>query len=108
MKEKSEQGSSLLASRGPHEMPCVSPHFCQGKVAVQEWSYIPVGGALPDTRQPTTGFGAAASMIHPATGTGSRCLETDTGTRLLGNGDTCMDPVESCDLTPDLSFSTAY
>ena len=37
-------------------------------MAVQEWSYIPVGGALPCTRQRHIAFGAAASMIHPATG----------------------------------------
>lgn len=37
-------------------------------VALQEWSYIPVGGALPCTRQQHIAFGAAASMIHPATG----------------------------------------
>ncbi|CAI5963116.1 unnamed protein product [Closterium sp. NIES-65] len=33
-----------------------------------EWSYIPVGGSLPLTTQQHLGFGAAASMIHPATG----------------------------------------
>jgi hypothetical protein len=36
--------------------------------AVQEWSYIPVGGNLPMTSQRQLGFGAAASMVHPATG----------------------------------------
>ncbi|CAI5475812.1 unnamed protein product [Closterium sp. Yama58-4] len=34
----------------------------------EEWSYIPVGGSLPLTTQQHLGFGAAASMIHPATG----------------------------------------
>ncbi|XP_057841229.1 lycopene epsilon cyclase, chloroplastic [Cryptomeria japonica] len=34
----------------------------------EEWSYIPVGGSLPNTRQKHLGFGAAASMVHPATG----------------------------------------
>lgn len=34
----------------------------------EEWSYIPVGGSLPHTSQRHLGFGAAASMIHPATG----------------------------------------
>ncbi|CAI6007204.1 unnamed protein product, partial [Closterium sp. NIES-65] len=38
-----------------------SPHL-------PEWSYIPVGGSLPLTTQQHLGFGAAASMIHPATG----------------------------------------
>lgn len=35
---------------------------------MQEWSYIPVGGNLPLTTQRQLGFGAAASMVHPATG----------------------------------------
>lgn len=35
---------------------------------LQEWSYIPVGGALPVTTQPHLAFGAAANMVHPATG----------------------------------------
>eukprot|EP00955_Chlamydomonas_euryale_P029497 311149-Chlamydomonas_euryale.AAC.1 len=34
----------------------------------EEWSYIPVGGPLPDGGQPLTAFGAAANMVHPATG----------------------------------------
>eukprot|EP00899_Mesostigma_viride_P022212 jgi/Mesvir1/3175/Mv16333-RA.1 len=34
----------------------------------EEWSYIPVGGPLPLTQQPVVGFGAAANMVHPATG----------------------------------------
>lgn len=34
----------------------------------EEWSYIPVGGSVPLTSQRQLGFGAAASMIHPATG----------------------------------------
>ncbi|KAI3865636.1 hypothetical protein MKW92_003068 [Papaver armeniacum] len=38
------------------------------KVHEEEWSYIPVGGALPSTEQKTLAFGAAASMVHPATG----------------------------------------
>jgi hypothetical protein len=37
-------------------------------ISLQEWSYIPVGGTLPDTTQQHLGFGAAASMVHPATG----------------------------------------
>eukprot|EP00271_Cylindrocystis_brebissonii_P003481 TRINITY_DN1447_c0_g1_i2.p1 TRINITY_DN1447_c0_g1~~TRINITY_DN1447_c0_g1_i2.p1 ORF type:complete len:660 (-),score=76.37 TRINITY_DN1447_c0_g1_i2:471-2450(-) len=39
-----------------------------GEIHEEEWSYIPVGGALPYTTQQHIGFGAAASMIHPATG----------------------------------------
>ena len=34
----------------------------------EEWSYIPVGGPLPLGCQPITAFGAAANLIHPATG----------------------------------------
>ncbi|EFJ24566.1 hypothetical protein SELMODRAFT_101391 [Selaginella moellendorffii] len=34
----------------------------------EEWSYIPVGATLPDTNQQHLAFGAAASMVHPATG----------------------------------------
>lgn len=34
----------------------------------EEWSYIPVGGPLPLGSQPVTAFGAAANLIHPATG----------------------------------------
>lgn len=34
----------------------------------EEWSYIPVGGSLPNAEQKTIAFGAAASMVHPATG----------------------------------------
>jgi hypothetical protein len=35
---------------------------------LQEWSYIPVGGSLPNTEQKNLAFGTAASMVHPATG----------------------------------------
>ncbi|MCO5597606.1 hypothetical protein L7F22_051686 [Adiantum nelumboides] len=38
------------------------------EVLEEEWSYIPVGVAVPDTTQQHLGFGAAASMVHPATG----------------------------------------
>ena len=34
----------------------------------EEWSYIPVGGPLPLPDQPITAFGAAANLVHPATG----------------------------------------
>lgn len=34
----------------------------------EEWSYIPVGGPLPSGNQPWTAFGAAANLVHPATG----------------------------------------
>ncbi|XP_031093580.1 lycopene epsilon cyclase, chloroplastic [Ipomoea triloba] len=38
------------------------------KIYEEEWSYIPVGGSLPNTDQRNLAFGAAASMVHPATG----------------------------------------
>ncbi|KAG6424126.1 hypothetical protein SASPL_114539 [Salvia splendens] len=38
------------------------------RVFFEEWSYIPVGGSLPNTEQRNLAFGAAASMVHPATG----------------------------------------
>jgi lycopene epsilon-cyclase len=34
----------------------------------EEWSYIPVGGPLPKPNQNVLAFGAAANMIHPASG----------------------------------------
>ena len=37
-------------------------------VIEEEWSYIPVGGPLPLGDQPVTAFGAAANLVHPATG----------------------------------------
>ncbi|KAF3499617.1 hypothetical protein F2Q69_00043907 [Brassica cretica] len=38
------------------------------KTYEEEWSYIPVGGSLPNMEQKNLAFGAAASMVHPATG----------------------------------------
>ena len=38
------------------------------KVHEKEWSYIPVGGPLPKGDQYLTAFGAAANLVHPATG----------------------------------------
>lgn len=38
------------------------------QVHEEEWSYIPTGGALPEADQPLTAFGAAANLVHPATG----------------------------------------
>lgn len=38
------------------------------EVHEEEWSYIPVGGPLPLANQNFTAFGAAASLVHPATG----------------------------------------
>ena len=38
------------------------------RVREEEWSYIPVGGPLPVGDQPVVAFGAAANLVHPATG----------------------------------------
>ncbi|KAI8474141.1 MAG: lycopene cyclase protein-domain-containing protein [Monoraphidium minutum] len=38
------------------------------KVHEEEWSYIPVGGPLPAEGQAVAAFGAAANLVHPATG----------------------------------------
>jgi hypothetical protein len=38
------------------------------QVLEEEWSYIPVGGPLPLGSQHVTAFGAAANLVHPATG----------------------------------------
>lgn len=34
----------------------------------EEWSYIPTGGPLPIEEQDIAAFGAAANLVHPATG----------------------------------------
>ncbi len=38
------------------------------KIYEKEWSFIPVGGPLPSGDQTLTAFGAAANLVHPATG----------------------------------------
>lgn len=38
------------------------------KIHEEEWSYIPVGGPMPLPDQTVTAFGAAANLVHPATG----------------------------------------
>ena len=38
------------------------------RIIEEEWSYIPVGGPLPLGSQTATAFGAAANLVHPATG----------------------------------------
>ncbi|KAA3457868.1 lycopene epsilon cyclase, chloroplastic-like [Gossypium australe] len=38
------------------------------KVYEEEWSYVPLGGSLPNMKQKNLAFGAAASMVDPATG----------------------------------------
>jgi hypothetical protein len=38
------------------------------KTHEEEWSFIPVGGPLPVPGQNIAAFGAAANLVHPATG----------------------------------------
>jgi len=38
------------------------------KIIEEEWSHIPLGGPLPKGKQAHFGFGAAANLVHPATG----------------------------------------
>eukprot|EP00884_Botryococcus_braunii_P003734 jgi/Botrbrau1/13361/Bobra.0158s0014.1 len=38
------------------------------RIMEEEWSYIPVGGPLPLPDNGVTAFGAAANLVHPATG----------------------------------------
>jgi lycopene epsilon-cyclase len=47
--------------------PFPPPHK-NNQVHEEEWSYIPVGGPLPAAGQPVAAFGAAANLVHPATG----------------------------------------
>ncbi|XP_068322635.1 lycopene epsilon cyclase, chloroplastic-like [Pyrus communis] len=41
--------------------------ICITKTYEEDWSWIPVGGSLPNTEQKNLAFGAAACMVHPAT-----------------------------------------
>jgi hypothetical protein len=50
----------------PNTLPPLNPPTPQ--IHEEEWSYIPVGGPLPIRQQPLTAFGAAANLVHPATG----------------------------------------
>lgn len=43
-------------------------------VEEEEYCYIPMGGELPDLTQRVIGFGGAANMVHPATGTEHRSI----------------------------------
>jgi hypothetical protein len=60
----------------PPVPPPPSPLLCLGpqvkEVHEEEWSYIPVGGPLPAGDQYLTAFGAAANLVHPATGESNR------------------------------------
>lgn len=63
-------GVDLGSDIPPHPLPCLAtlPWLQIKEVHEEEWSYIPVGGPLPLADQPITAFGAAASLVHPATG----------------------------------------
>ena len=56
----------LLKKRLMSRLDAMGVHI--RKAYEEEWSYIPVGGSLPNTDQKNLAFGAAASMVHPATG----------------------------------------
>lgn len=56
-----------------YEYPKITVYVCV-YISMQEWSYIPVGGSLPNTEQKNLAFGAAASMVHPATGMSWSCI----------------------------------
>lgn len=56
----------VLKQRLHHRLDALGIKY--SSIFEEEWSYIPVGGSLPHTTQRHLGFGAAASMIHPATG----------------------------------------
>ena len=47
---------------------CTAMGITVKQVHEQEWSYIPVGGPMPLEGQCITAFGAAANLVHPATG----------------------------------------
>ncbi|CAD7704594.1 unnamed protein product [Ostreobium quekettii] len=60
----------------------------------EEWSYIPIGGPLPIRDQAVTAFGAAANLIHPATGYSiARTLR-----EAPAMADAIADAVKSCPL----------
>ncbi|KAE8682583.1 Lycopene epsilon cyclase [Hibiscus syriacus] len=59
--EKVDLQETCLASKD------AMPFDLLKKKLIKEWSYIPVGGSLPNTKQKNLAFGAAASMVHPAT-----------------------------------------
>ena len=45
----------------------------------EEYSYIPVGGPMPLGNQSITAFGAAANLVHPATGYSIARMLHETG-----------------------------
>ncbi len=51
-----------------HSQPPLQKQHQVKAIEEEEWSYIPVGGPLPLGTQPITAFGAAANLVHPATG----------------------------------------
>ena len=58
--------TTLLACHAA-QVSCVGTDQVK-KIHEEEWSFIPVGGPLPVAQQPITAFGAAANLVHPATG----------------------------------------
>lgn len=60
-----EQQQQLSVCQFASTLDCYKPLL---QVHEEEWSYIPVGGPLPVNSQAVTAFGAAANLVHPATG----------------------------------------
>jgi lycopene epsilon-cyclase len=50
------------------ERRCAALGIVLKEVHEEEWSFIPTGGPLPAPDQPILAFGAAAGLVHPATG----------------------------------------
>lgn len=56
----------VLKRRLERRLEALNVHV--SKVLDEEWSYIPVGGPLPRPDQKILAFGAAANLVHPASG----------------------------------------
>lgn len=59
---------SIISLPFTHTHMHIQSQITNEQVHEEEWSYIPVGGPLPIKQQPLTAFGAAANLVHPATG----------------------------------------
>jgi lycopene cyclase-like protein len=67
---------TILATASPPDMAWLQDRLArrlrtlgiEGEVVAEERCRFPMGVALPPTDQPVLGFGAAAGLVHPATG----------------------------------------
>eukprot|EP01038_Epipyxis_sp_PR26KG_P007227 gene7227-9858_t len=73
------------------------------RVEEEEYCYIPMGGELPDSSQRIVAFGAAANMVHPATGyQACRMMAASTDlSKIIGDG-------IRTNKAPDLISAEAY